>query len=78
MTTNAADLTNAELVEIAMRAVAADLTRLRYDRPDVTARLSSGSEIRFVHSWIKDIVEDLQDRLATRANDHGIDLQELA
>lgn len=64
-----------ELTAMAMRAVAADLDKLLFDRPEITARVSSGSETRFVHQVIRNTVNDLRDRLNTLADDEGIDLQ---
>jgi hypothetical protein len=64
-----------ELTRMALRAVAADLAKMLFDRPDITARVSSGAETRFVHGRIRATVEDLQDRLLTLADDEGIDLQ---
>lgn len=70
-------MTEPELIEMAYRAVAADLNNMLYDRPEITAAVASGSETRFVHAWIRSTVEDLFARVVERASDEGIDLSDL-
>jgi hypothetical protein len=72
-------MTETQFAAMALRAVAADLKKLLYDRPEITARLhgedNTGEATRFVHAVIAVTVEDLQDRLVTLAADRGIDLR---
>jgi hypothetical protein len=72
-------MTEPELIEMALRTVAADLEKMLYDRPGITAQLheqgNPGEATRFVHSWIRNAVEDLQDRLTTYADDRGIEIE---
>ncbi len=70
-------MTELDLTRMAVRAVADDLDKMLFDRPDITARVSSGSETRFVHSTIRALVEDLKDRLNTLAADRGLDLEQV-
>lgn len=70
-------MTDLELTRMAIRAVAADLEKMLYDRPDITARTASGSETRFVHDTIRSLVEGLQDRLNVLVEDRGLDLEQV-
>lgn len=73
-------MTETELIELALRTVDADLKKMAFDRPEITAKVhgtsNPGEATRFVHSWIASTVDDLRDRLATRADDHGITLEQ--
>ncbi|MFI1994752.1 hypothetical protein [Actinoplanes sp. NPDC020271] len=50
-----------DLTRMAFLAVDADLSKMLHDRPEVTGRVSSGPESRFVHAQIRSMVTALQD-----------------